>query len=493
MNIVIVGGGTAGWLAALFLSKMHPQHSYTLVESDDIGVIGTGEGSTGALHGVLTNTFHRLGCNIFDFIRDTKATPKLGIKFSGWVNHDFYSPIDGSLLNEHRPDPIILNAIVHNIPPHLTTFNGARMHFNLLPFRDLKSLAIADGGVAWHFDGKLVGKYFKSICNSVTSITAKVDSITRDNSGNVTTLHLDNNQTLTCDLVIDCSGFNSIFKQDSDSTTDYSKYLPVNCAVPFLLPNNDLSSTPSYTEAIALKHGWVWKIPVGNRFGCGYVFNNDTTSYESAMQEVEEKFGAVEPIKTIKFKSSMLTEPWKNNVIRIGLSGGFLEPLQATAIHTAIAQLYLLSLELVRNDLESTSNVSTRKSFNSYSKYLRENFVDLINIHYKTGRTDSEFWKYMSSNESTTDKNKEILEICQYRIPTARDLPNIDFNAGINLLGPVIAGLGLVSKDVAQKELDFVLTKNPYDLRTTIYSMHQGVRENTPFTMNDYVNSYLKN
>ena len=146
------------------------------------------------------------------------------------------------------------------------------------------------------------------------------------------------------------------------------------------------------------------------------------------------------------------------------------------------------------NKIKSTPifKITNRKSFNKYSKYLRENFVDLINIHYKTNRNDSEFWKYMNSDESTTDKNKEILEICQYRMPTARDLPNIDFNAGINLWGPVIAGLGLVDKTTARRELDFVLTKNPYDLRTTIYSMHQGVRENTPFTMNDYANSYLR-
>lgn len=489
MNVIIVGGGTAGWLAALFLSKNHPMHTYTLIESSDIGVIGTGEGSTGALTGVIFNQMFPTGGSPVEFVKFTNATPKLGIKFSGWSKSDFFSPIDGSLLANSVPDALMLNSVVYDIPAHLATTNGVRLEHQLLPFTNINDLSYKDPS-AWHFDGKLVGKYFKSLCNTVSSIDAKVINVLRDHQNNVTSIKLDNGQEVIADVVIDCSGFNSIFKLSDEGIEDYSTYLPVNCAIPFFLPNTDLDKTPLHTDAIALKHGWVWKIPVGDRFGCGYVFDKNTTTTDSALKEVEDLFGNIDPIKEINFKSAMLKKPWLNNVIRIGLSSGFLEPLQATAIHTVIAQLYMLTFELFRNDTDATVNPANQIAFNHYSNYLRNNFVDLINLHYKTGRTDSEFWKYMQTSESTTDKNKEILEISKYRFPNVRDLPNVGFNVGSNLLGPVIAGLGLVDKPTAKRELDFVLSKNPYDLRITLESMKQGVMENSPYSMQDFIRNF---
>ena len=489
MNIVIVGGGTAGWLTALFLSKNHPGHTYTLVESSDIGVIGTGEGSTGAFTGVIFNQMFPTGGDPADFVQFTGATPKLGIRFKGWVERDFYSPIDGSLLNEASPDPLILNSIVYDLKPHTVTRHGVRLEHNLTPFGDLDQLTWRDPP-AWHFDGRLVGQWFKSLCSSVTCHEGKVVAVGSTAEGTVSSVTLDSGLVLPVDLIIDSSGFHSLFRRADDLVDDYSQYLPVNRALPFVLLNEDLTATPAYTDSIALKHGWVWRIPVGNRWGCGYVFDNNTQTVDGALAELAELYGTVEPVRDIRFTSSMLREPWRDNVIRIGLSGGFLEPLQATAIHTMIAQLHLLTFSLFRNRVDATVNEANRRAFNRYSQELRASFVDLINLHYKTGRTDSEFWRYMQTDQATTERNRDILAICKHRLPSSVDVPNRGFNAGINLLAPVIAGLGLVSKATAQRELEFTLEKNPYDLRITMESMRQGVLESSPYTMADFIRYY---
>lgn len=484
MNILIVGGGTAGWLTALFLTKNHPDHTYTLVESSSMGVIGTGEGSTGALTGVVFNQLFATGGSPQEFVRATGARPKLGIKFKGWVASEFYSPVDGSLLNEASPDPLMLNSIVYDIPAHLATRHGVRLEHGLTPFTNVDTLSWADAP-AWHFDGVKVGQYFKSLCPTVTSIDAQVTDITRTDTGAVASVALSTGRTLQPDLVIDCSGFNSLFRLSDEAVVDRSPYLPVNTALPFHMPLTQ--DVPLYTQALALKHGWVWSIPVGDRMGCGYVFDRNHADPEQALAELALHFGPVEPIKQINFQSCQLAEPWKHNVIRLGLSGGFLEPLQATAIHTVIAQLSLLTFSLFRNRPDAMVNPANQIAFNRYSREMSDSFVDLINLHYKTGRTDSEFWRYMQTDQATTDRNREILTICQHRFPTVIDIPNRGFNAGINLLGPVIAGLGLVGKTVAAGELEFTLEKNPYDLRVTMNSMAQGVRESSPYNMADFL------
>lgn len=488
MNIVIVGGGTAGWLSALFLSKAHPENNYTVIESSKTGVIGTGEGSTAAFQGVLSSNFFDFGCNTSDFVKFTNATPKLGIKFKNWTEKTFFSPIDGSIYHDQIPDPLMLYAIFNNISPHLTTRNGVRLEKNITPFLNLETLTY-NNSVAWHFDGQKVGQYFKSICSNITVIDSIVKNISRDEFNNVSKIVLENQIIENIDLVIDCTGFNSLFKLESDGLCDYSKNLPVNCAIPFQIPNDDVENTDLYTEAIAMKYGWVWKIPVGDRYGAGYVFNSDMITTDQAIEEASKLF-KVTPIKIINFKSSRLEKFWNHNVIRIGLSSGFLEPLQATAIHTMIAQLHTLTFELFRHTKESTVHEGNRIAFNIYSAKLMDNFADLINLHYKTNRTDSEFWKYMNSDEASRPLVREILEISKYRLPSRRDLPNEEFNAGANLYTPIIAALNLVKKDAAKRELDFIESKIKLDYPAILEKIKSEVISTSNISMKDFIRYY---
>ena len=212
MNIIIVGGGTAGWITAFLLSKKCRNHKITVIESSSIPIIGVGEGVTGKLTDMFEDPF--LGLDEFEFIQETWSLPKYGIKFTNWTGNgsSFYSPIEGSATESLNFDVFLYNAIHKNIDIGLASFSGHFYKDNKLPWQVLDGKLKWTGGKAYHMDAYKVGEFFKKRAVGVNCIDAKIVDVSVTND-EITSVVLDNNTIVDGDFFIDCSGFSKVLNE----------------------------------------------------------------------------------------------------------------------------------------------------------------------------------------------------------------------------------------------------------------------------------------
>ena len=470
MNIVVVGGGTAGWLAALFLlKKLEVQHSVTVVESSKLGIIGVGEGTTGYLTAVVTNELWNFGCDQDEFIKETGALIKYAIKHKGWtkdLDQHYIGPIDGSLTHKMLPDLLFAHGL-KNLPRedlHMISPLGYKIKHNLSSF-NYKTQSFVNSDYGFHVDGNLVGKYFKKLCmkqDNIRHIDCEITGVNLDNRGFVKELVSSDNQTISGDFFLDCSGFAKLLiKHLPNKWISYKKNLPVNTAMPFLLPYKDGESPEPFSTAWAQKSGWMWRTPLLHRKGNGYTFCDAFTTVEKAQEEIETVLGhAIDPVKIIKFESGRLKNAWVNNCVAIGLSAAFLEPLEATGIHAVIVQLKNLIFEYIKPTAELTVNTGSIKQYNKRTGALYDDLKDFLVMHYMGGRTDSEFWKYISSGATKTEFIDILLTMSKNRLCTYNDFPEYFGNAGWAIYSFVMAGLGHIDPDIAYNEIKIPAVDN---------------------------------
>lgn len=395
-NIVIVGGGTAGWLSALFLQKNFPNSkTITLIESDEIGILGAGEGSVG----IFPLFLQSLGIDVYEFLKEVNGTPKLGISFENWNGdgddylHHFKhtSELDISDTIKEYYGYLYKNKL--DIKEHeITTsiVNSAKIHPKL--------------SASFHFDAHLVARYLRKIAESRGIIRTEgiVNSFIQKPNGDISEINLENGESIKSDFVFDCSGFKRLIIGELFKTNwkDYSDILPVNSAIPFLLPQSDNEIKP-HTRAIAMKYGWTWMIPLQNRWGCGYVFDDTYINSDEAKKEVEEFLGhEIEVNRTIKFKAGRYENFYVNNCIAIGLSNGFTEPLEATAI--MIIMIGLSSIINLNKKYKSFDDIEFKQEYNKYMSTICDDTADFIQFHYFTKRNDTEFWNKVTKNPIKT-------------------------------------------------------------------------------------------
>lgn len=457
MKITVLGGGTAGWLAAFMVSKVHPGHDVALIESKAVGIIGAGESSTGFLTSILKNSDFNYGCNESEFFKETDATPKLSIHYVNWrqLNHEYIAPIDGTTPLEYGTYRPLMHVIANDIPIHMASRNGYLTNKSLSPFYIKNQDIVSDSHYGLHFDGHLVGQYFKKRCNSVKTIEGKIVDCSITESGDVESVTLDSGQVVESDFFIDATGFSRILpKKMGIEWESYSKYLPVNTAMPFLLEHKEGFRIDPVTVAYAQKSGWMWMVPTQERMGCGYVFDSHYTDREGAQKEIETLLGQeIKPIKFIDFDTGKLKEVWKNNCLFIGLSSSFLEPLEATSIHGTLIQLQYFILNYLKSDIESTCNWASVSSYNKLISRLYDGFKDFISVHYASQRTDSEFWRDISKPERRTEQALRILESSKHKAILEDELGRMMGYAGVPIYNWILAGLGYISKETAIKEL----------------------------------------
>lgn len=426
VKFVVAGGGTAGWIAALYLKKYFPENSITVIESSEIGILGAGEGTTPH----FTTFLKQVGINENEFIKKTKATFKTGIKFTNWHgdNEYYYHPfLDSNFGNSQDfNDDMYLFSVGHIANGKslndicLSNFCSEQ---NKLKYYYEDGFFKCIGFYAYHFDARLTAQYLKEVAinRGVFHIDSKIISSTHNEDDlNVTGLVLENNQKVDCDFLFDCTGFSrkiigGIFKEE---WIDYKKSLPADKALPFFIENKT-SVVPPYTEAIAMKHGWIWKIPVQGRYGCGYVFDSSYASDEEIKNEIVEMFGEVEIPRSFSFKAGFYKNIWVKNCISLGLASGFIEPLEATSIWTTIK-----SLSLLFEEFPKTIFTKNKEEIELYNKSMREfngRVKDFIQLHYLTKRNDSSFWKEYTTKNLISDRlmnyNKiksvdEYMEMC---------------------------------------------------------------------------------
>ena len=418
MKICIIGGGTAGWLAALWISKLCPgQHTLTVIESSKIGIIGAGEGTTGIFFNIIQNRWADFGINEADFMRETGATQKMGIRFTNWQGNGagYIAPIDNTIeISEHSDPVLIEHCLTQGLDRvHLSTICGNLAEHNLSSVdRDLKTTY---GYNAYHFDGHLVGQYFKKLAqpNCEQVIDSEVTAVESAN-GLITSVTLANGTTVSADYWIDASGFARVLSQHlATPWQSYREHLTCDRAMPFVIDHQ--GPIQPLTESRAMTAGWMWQIPTQGRIGSGYVYDSRYITDEDAQAEVERVLGhSIKPIKWIKFNPGRLDQMYTANTMSIGLAGSFLEPLQATSIHTTVTQLQLW-YQLVEQQIISLEQA------NASVNGVVDQFADLVQLHYKSGRSDTAFWQHQQLTPLRPGLDY-VKNIVSTRWPTHRDL-----------------------------------------------------------------------
>lgn len=473
MRIVIVGGGSAGWLASLLFSKVKPEHSVTCIESSKIGIIGAGEGSTGMLADIIQNIIWDFGCVEQDFIKECDATIKYGIKHIGWSSDKdkfYYGPIDGtftSMSNDGTLDTIFQFALGHldQQDLHIATEMGYKIQHQKNNLEDIR------GNHAYHFDAHKLGKYLKKVCgDGVVHIDNEVEKVNlHRETGFITSVSLSNSQEIHGDLFIDASGFAQVLmKRMGSKWKSYKDHLPVNNALPFLLPYAEDEVIEPVTISWAQNNGWCWQIPTIHRKGCGYVFSDEFVTVDQAHAELEQTIGCkVEPIKHIKFESGRQEKLWIKNCVSIGLCAAFSEPLEATSLHTTIVQLreFISNCLNDPNDtIENICNESQVDSYNSKQGDMYDTLKDFLVAHYTCGREDTEFWKNVGNGSEFV---RMVQELCKNKFPDSNTFPTGNGYAGWPLWSYVLAGTGSLTPEVARKVLD---TTNNKLIAETMYN-----------------------
>ena len=396
-NVVIVGGGTAGWMTAAAISKLLGNNlNVKLIESDSIGSIGVGESTIPTLI-----TLHKLlKIKEQDFVAAVNATFKLGISFENWQNidakyfhsfgwtgkdcwaggfqHFWLKGKDLGISSAYADYCLELAAALQN------------------KFAILQNNAL---NYAYHIDSGLYAKFLRTIAeaNNCQRIEGKITKVNQNpESGYITSVQLENNDIIAGDLFVDCSGFRSLLarQQLQIEFENWQHWLPCDRAI--AVQTQALAEPIAYTKAIAHSGGWQWRIPLQSRVGNGIVYSSaymDAATAESHLLNNITGKTLITPNK-ISFKTGQLKQYWHKNCVAIGLSSAFIEPLESTSIH-------LMQRGIIRL-LQSFPHRGIRQSeVAEYNKQMRdecEHIRDFIILHYTvTNRTDSDFWRYCAT------------------------------------------------------------------------------------------------
>lgn len=397
LRIVIVGGGTAGWMtAASLVGIAGPGVTVTLVESADIPIVGVGEATLPHLRAFLT----RLGIDEAAFMSATHATFKLGIEFVGFGARDTryfhpfgdYGPAFGSVDFHHY----WLRAHASRAAATLGEYGVADMAAAACRFDRPASTALPPYGYAYQFDATQFAPFLRdwACSRGATRCQGEVTRVDRDRlTGTVAALRLADGNVLTADLFVDCSGFRALLRDD-DRWEDWSHWLPCDRAI--ALPcTAQRGPIEPYTRAHAMDAGgWRWRIPLRHRVGNGYVYSSAFTSDDAAFDALTTVIEG-EPMaspRLLRFRAGRQRRAWTRNVVAIGLAAGFLEPLESTSIYLVQAGI----TQLLEHLPDASVSDADRDGFNAAMDAEHDRIRDFLILHYHaTVRDDAPFWNHV--------------------------------------------------------------------------------------------------
>jgi tryptophan halogenase len=480
-RIVIVGGGTAGWMTAAALAKIlgTARHGITLIESEQIGTVGVGEATIPMIQ--LYNNV--LGLDEDEFVRETNATFKLGIEFVDWrrIGHRYFHPF-GML-------GVDMDGI--GFPHFWMRWNRAGgsldySHFNAeteaaraMRFQrtsgETGPKLMPSINYAFQFDASLYAAYLRRFAEArgATRVEGKVVDVAQAENGDIASLTLESGQTVEGDFFIDCSGFRGllieqVYKAGYD---DWSHWLPVNRAV--AVPCDSVEELLPYTRSTAREFGWQWRIPLQHRIGNGYVYCDKYISEDEAAAKLLANLDGAPQAdpRTLRFVTGRRKKSWVRNCVAFGLASGFLEPLESTSIHliqVAIAKL----MAMFPGD---GINERLVDRFNDEMAFEYDNVKDFLIAHYKlTERNDTPFWDYVRTMD-IPESLQEKFDVFRARgeVMSRHDelFKETSWYAVLAGQGLVPEGYHPVADAISEDELRLRLTKIRTGIQNRINSM----------------------
>ena len=400
-KVLIVGGGTAGWMTAAFLSQALGEHiTIELIESDQISTIGVGEATIPPI-----NNFNAaLGIDENEFIKATQATFKLGIEFRNWgelgerYTHGFgtIGQVTGIVDFHHYWLKMFQAGNVDRIEDYSINLLACEKNKFIRASDKYPNSPLNDIRHAFHFDAGLYAKYLRGYSerHGVRRTEGRILSVQQDSgNGFVTSVTMENGDVHDADLFVDCSGFRGLLIEQTlhAGYDDWSHWLPCDRAL--AVPCASVAPLTPYTRSTAHTAGWQWRIPLQNRIGNGHVYCSSYISDDEAASVLMGNLDgeALAEPRALKFVTGKRRRMWDKNVVAIGLSSGFMEPLESTSIHLIQKGVSRL-VSLFPNRGFSQADID---EFNRQSLVEFEQIRDFIILHYHaTRRTDSEFWNY---------------------------------------------------------------------------------------------------
>ncbi|AXJ95811.1 MULTISPECIES: tryptophan halogenase family protein [unclassified Sphingomonas] len=403
-QVVILGGGTAGWMTAAALARTFGRRiAVTLLESDEIGTVGVGEATIPTIH-----WFNELvGLDEAAFLRETKATFKLGIEFVDWrgPGHRYFhpfgqygAPLPGVAFH-HRW--LKARAEGYDLPLAALSLAGTLAAQNRFakPAAEARSI-LSTLGYAFHFDAGLYARHLRGLAEGagVTRVEGKLATVARDGgTGHVTALVTETGARLAGDLFIDCSGFRALLIEGAMQAgyEDWSHWLPCDRAV--AVPCARVGETTPYTRSTAREAGWQWRIPLQHRTGNGYVYASRHLSDDAAAATLLANLDgeALAEPRFLRFLAGRRRRTWIGNVVAIGLSSGFLEPLESTSIHLIQSGIAKLLTLFPDRDMDP----ALARRYDTLLAADMDNIKDFLILHYHATTRDEPLWRHTRAME----------------------------------------------------------------------------------------------
>lgn len=417
-KIIIVGGGSAGWMSAAMLSKQFPNFEIAVIESPDVPIVGVGESTLGTINSYLAF----LGLDDKDWMEYCNATYKLSIKFTDFYakGEEFYYPFGIKDLQNTQAgamDWYIKKAMT----PELSHNDFYECMYSSMPFiYQSKIFDNKDGqlpgfswrnDVAYHMDAALFGEFLREkVCepNGVVHIREHVNDIILTDDGEIDFLVLRNGDELKADLYLDCTGFQALLIEKALGVPfiPFNNVLPNNRAwvthIPYVDKEKEMENV---TNCTAINNGWVWNIPLYNRIGSGYVFSDKFISEEDALEEYKNYLDSEQmkvykndrskdlEFKLIKIKNGAHERCWHKNVVAVGLSYGFIEPLESTGL-LSVQEVLLKLCETLHNKQINKIHID---NFNFVMYYIMDGFKNFVGFHYAySSRRDTPYWRHVT-------------------------------------------------------------------------------------------------
>lgn len=483
-KIAIVGGGSSGWMVASTLINSFPNYEIFLIESPNISTIGVGE-STQAK---ITQWMHSIGVDHKDFMEFTDASYKMSIKFTDFNeigDGGFHYPFGRAYLKDTEfgamewhmkktkyPDTPIQD-YCNSFFSQMSLVNKNKINENqygIFNDYDFKR------DTAFHFDATKFAIWLRDrycLPRGVKHLKNEIIKVNLENE-EISSLTLDDGSEFSADLYIDCTGFKGLLIDETFNIEfeDISDYLPCNRAwavqIPFVDKDKEIEN---FTNCTALKNGWVWNTPLWSRIGTGYVYSDKFTTPEEALEEFKQHLKEKkDPIyaperitdelkfRDITMRTGIHKKLWHKNMVAIGLSAGFIEPLESNGLYTVHEFVKIL----VKNLSKGFINQFDIDSFNYECRNIYYGFMKFVQMHYTlSNRRDSDFWKHMTSLPINLDDNNGYNQISSTRTSYNSQYENI---SGIHCIA--VGHKNLVFGEYAIKEFEYENKQTNFDLTT---------------------------